>query len=139
MVLQNDAAINVATGCLPVVRVRDLDCAAILSVAIDRVVSRRLIRIGDVMFGRSRCRDGGAEHNRRGKRNFCLTEHCCISYWCGGRCSEANRTIDGLADVLAAAGRRTRWRSGHTKEKTTKRLCYSHRSMTTASFQITFS
>jgi hypothetical protein len=62
-----------------------------------------------------------------------------ISYWSGGRHSEADRTIDGLADMPAALGRRTRWRSGWTKEKTAKRLCYSRRSTTTASFQITFS
>jgi hypothetical protein len=32
-----------------------------------------------MMLGRGRCREGGAENNRSGKRNFCLAQHFRIS------------------------------------------------------------
>jgi len=37
-----------------------------------------------MMLGRGRCREGEAENNSGGKRNFCLAEHFCISPGCLG-------------------------------------------------------
>jgi hypothetical protein len=45
----------------------------------DHVIKRRTGLAGAVMLGRGRCRKGGAENNRGGKRDFCLAEHFGIS------------------------------------------------------------
>ena len=44
----------------------------------DDVMSRRSMNMADARLGRSRRREGGAKNKYRGKRNFCLGEHCRI-------------------------------------------------------------
>lgn len=39
------------------------------------VINRQMSKGDAMMLGRGRCREGGAEDNRSGKRNFCLAEH----------------------------------------------------------------
>jgi hypothetical protein len=45
----------------------------------DHVISRRMNLRDAMMLGRGRCREGSAENNRSGKRNFCLVDHFRIS------------------------------------------------------------
>ena len=54
----------------------------------DRVIDRPMMNMTDGMiFGRSRCRERGAENNCSGKRDFYLAKHCRIS--CLSRCGSA--------------------------------------------------
>src|ERR1700689_37620 len=59
------------------VGVRYRNHAAVLVVAVDRVIGGRFIDRGDVRLGRGRRRDGGGENNRSGKRK--LVEHFKVS------------------------------------------------------------
>ena len=45
-----------------------------------RHVVKRRMSVGDaMMLGRGRCREGGTENNRSGKRQFCRPEHFRVS------------------------------------------------------------
>jgi hypothetical protein len=39
------------------------------------------MNMAETSFGRSRCREGGAENKCSGKHNFCLGEHFSVSSW----------------------------------------------------------
>ena len=65
----------------------------------DHVINRRM-NMGDaMMLGRGRCREGDAENNCGGKRNFCLAQHFCLLV------ELRRQTPNGLA--VANAGRDT--------------------------------
>jgi hypothetical protein len=45
----------------------------------NHVINRRMNTGDAMMLGRGRCREGGAQNNCGGKRNFYLAQHFCIS------------------------------------------------------------
>src|SRR5271163_2839564 len=59
----------------------------------DRAIDRPMMNMTDGMiFGRSRCREHGAENNCSGKRDFYLAKHCRIS--CLSRCGSAPNRLE---------------------------------------------